>query len=108
MRDPAALATPEFAKRDRALSIVEQFDRALGCARTPQEVEPLVARTQRELLALQGRPEDRAYLARTLCRMATALRRRHLHSVSRQLMEWGMEHGAVDSYICSELIQACL
>ena len=95
-------------KRNAVLDALHEFLEGLDYAPTPHDVVCLVHRARERLVVIQGAKAERAYLARSLCQMAAALRRRHHHQISRQLLEWGVERGAMDGYTFVEILKAHL
>jgi hypothetical protein len=95
-------------KRDAVLALLREFRDDLAGVQTRDDALRLVDRARERLLNVQGADAERAYFARSLCQMATALRRRDYHQISRQLLEWGAERGAVDSYTLVEIVQSHL
>jgi pentatricopeptide repeat protein len=95
-------------KRNAVLKALQEFRHSLDYAQSAHDVMCLVHQVRECLVFIQGAKAERSYLALSLCQMATALRRRHHHQISRQLLEWGVERGAMDGYTLVEIPKAHL
>jgi len=94
-----------FEKRHAALALLKWFDDALPSAKTSSTITKLVREARDRVEALQGTNADKPFFARTVCRLAHALRRAGCIPEAIALIEWAIQRGGEDAYVYTELIQ---
>ena len=105
---PFVRSYASLQKRDVVLGVVSTFRTALAGARTKVEVEAIVSQARDGLQVLQGRWSDRGHFAKSLCQVATAVRRQGWPDVARALLEWALGQRIADPYILNEIAQCHL
>ncbi len=95
---------PTWVRRNRAVATVESFKAALAGAHGASAVRSAADRVWAELVALQGAADDQPHLAKSLCQVATAVRRRGFPGVASGLLEWMLDAGLADAYVVNELL----
>ena len=95
---------PIWLRRNRAVATIESFKATLARAHVIGQVQHAVDAVRAELVSLQGAVDDRPHLAKSLCQVATAVRRRGFPEVGSGLLEWTLDAGLADAYIVNELL----
>jgi tetratricopeptide (TPR) repeat protein len=91
-------------KRDAALALVTTFKQRLATTSAAADVRRLVEYARNEVLNLQGGARDRPYMARTICQLATGLRRASWTREAIDLISWALDQHVADSFVLTELI----
>jgi pentatricopeptide repeat protein len=105
---PGVAAGQWLSKRNAAVSIVEEFVGALGTMTSESTVAAAVADVRARLEREQSGAADRAYLARSICRVATAVRRAGWAIAAASLLDWALEQQLADTFVFAEAIQCRL
>jgi len=95
-------------KRDIAVGIVEAFIERLGALKLRSAVLDETTRVVEQLVDAQGAAEDQSYLVRSLCRVATAVRKAGWPAVASVVVEGAIERGQADAYVFGEAVHCRL
>ncbi|MGC4085338.1 MAG: hypothetical protein QM736_25255 [Vicinamibacterales bacterium] len=95
-------------KRDAALALLDACGRSLAEVRSIGDAREIADRARTEIIRLQGQPDDRPYLMKTLCQLAHLLRSYGWSTLAADLLESAATDGIVDAYVLSELVQCQL
>ncbi|MGC4081146.1 MAG: hypothetical protein QM736_03285 [Vicinamibacterales bacterium] len=95
-------------KRNAALCLIDDFRRTLAATTTDADVRALADRARARALALQGADEDRPYFAKTICQLATSLRRAGWTRACVDLLEWTLDECTRDAFLFTELVMCQL
>jgi pentatricopeptide repeat protein len=101
---PRPQADDGWGRRKRVLGLLDEFDRQVLAARTQTEVSSLVRGMIEWLDREQASPGDRAYLQRSVTRVATAVRRAGWPALAAEMLERAVNAGLADEYIFAEAI----
>lgn len=92
-------------KREAVFRCLQRFERALE-ASDSTSCRSVVLAVGGELMQLQGAASQRAYLARSVTRVAMSTRRRGHAVAAAEFLEWAIARGIHDSHVMAELVRA--
>ena len=95
-------------KRDTALQLLRVCEEVLPTVRGPDEAHAFVQDMWERIERLQGGPDDRPHLLKTLCRFVHALRISGWAALAIPLIETARQGGALDAYVLTELTECQL
>lgn len=90
------------AKRRAAIALVENMKAALAGAMTPDELSAHVSDICQRLIALQGGWRERRHFAKSVCQVATALRRAGWPSLALYAVDLAIARSATDGHVWTE------
>lgn len=95
-------------KRNAALELVHAFRRVVATTPGCDGVRAATIEARACALALQGAPDDRPYLRKTISQFATTLRRAGWTAICSELLEWAIGEQIEDSFLYTELVMCHL
>lgn len=87
-----------FRRRTLVLAILQEFRSRLLDAGSDESLADAVDAVRDRLVAVQGTPADAPYLAKSVCQLATWLRRSNRPALGADLLAWACRRGAFDVY----------
>jgi pentatricopeptide repeat protein len=91
-----------------ALRILTTFRERLGKIRSGAQLREVIRETCDRVVALQGAPDDRPYRAKTICQIATLLRRNGWVAAAQELVHSKLAQDAADAFLQTELVMCAI